>query len=80
MAAIVAKALTLPHNHIQRGSAVTLMTTDIENIATGIPLLQDTWINFIELGIGIYLLSRTVGKASFLVCVSTLCKSLCPNL
>lgn len=52
------------------------MTTDIETIKTGLPLLQDTWINFIELGIGIYLLSRTVGKAAFLVLVSTLCKFL----
>lgn len=55
------------------------MTTDIETIEAGLPLLQDTWINFIELGIGIYLLSRTVGKAAFLVLVSTLRKSLLPK-
>ena len=70
--AIIAKTLVLPYTSDQRSAAVTLMSTDIELIVGGIPLLHETWIRVAELGVGIYLLSTAVGAASFLVFFPTI--------
>ncbi|KAK3192864.1 hypothetical protein K4F52_001221 [Lecanicillium sp. MT-2017a] len=58
-----------------RSEAMTLMSTDVEGIATGIPLFYDASAAVIELGLGLYLLSTVVDKAAFLgifpICLST---------
>lgn len=46
---------------------ITLMSTDIDGITAGFRMLHDIWASILELGIGIYLLYKEVGPASFLV-------------
>ena len=70
--AIIAKTLVLPHTAEGRAAAVTLMSTDIELIVGGVPMLHETWIRVLELCAGIYLLSTVAGRASFLVFFPTL--------
>lgn len=72
--AIFSKLLRLPYSSSERLAAVTLMSTDIEGIASGLPMLHEVWARILELGIGIYLLSRTVKAACFLVFIPTASK------
>lgn len=57
-------------------AAVTLMSTDIEGVASGLQKIHDIWASVIELGLGVYLLQRQVGTACFLVLVPTILSSL----
>ena len=69
--AIFSKLLRIPYSSSDRSAAITLMSTDIEGIASGIPLLHEIWVTVIELGLGIYLLSRIVKAACLLVFIPT---------
>lgn len=64
---ILAKSLRLEYIEAGKQSALSLMSTDIDSLVTGLPDLHETWISFVEVGIGTYLLTTVVGKASFLV-------------
>lgn len=57
-------------------AAVTLMSTDIDGIASGLQSTHDIWASVIELGLGVYLLERQVGVACFLILVPAVCKSM----
>lgn len=70
--AIYTNALNLAHNHKELSSAVTLMSTDIDGITDGVRAINETWINYLEVGFGIYLLATLVGKAAFLVALPLL--------
>lgn len=55
-------------------SAVTLMSTDIERIGSGIRQIHETYSNFVEVAIALWLLARILKLAtiaSTLVVVST---------
>ncbi len=64
--------VVLIYNHtlsIQDGlydesAAVTLMSTDVDNIANILVSLNECWAEVIEVTIGIYLLARQVGWVS----------------
>ncbi|KZL81674.1 abc transporter [Colletotrichum incanum] len=43
--------------------ALTLVTTDIENITQGVVYLHDIWGAFVEMAVGIYLIYRQLGSA-----------------
>ncbi len=45
------------------GSALTLMSADIERITTGWQSMHEVWANVIEIGVAIYLLQRQLGAA-----------------
>lgn len=75
-ALIFEKTLRLNHSEAQQAAAVTLMSTDIDGIATGLPELHNVWGNFVEIAIGIYLLARTVGRAAFVAVFPALGKFL----
>lgn len=47
-------------------SAVTLMGTDIERIASGMPLLHETWGSLLDMAIACWLLERQL----FLACLA----------
>lgn len=70
--AVYASALDLADNHKELNSAVTLMSTDIDGISSGIKAMNEMWINYLEVAFGIYLLATLVGKAAFLVAVPVL--------
>lgn len=66
--------VVLIYNHtlgIQDGlydesAAVTLMSTDVDNIANILVSLNECWAEVIEVTIGIYLLARQVGWVSIM--------------
>jgi ATP-binding cassette, subfamily C (CFTR/MRP), member 1 len=49
------------------GAPVTLMSTDIDGIVSGMEHNHDIWACVFELAIGIFLLYREIGPACFLV-------------
>ena len=44
-------------------AAVTLMSTDIERIRIGLPIIHELWISVIEVAIAVWLLERQVSYA-----------------
>lgn len=64
---ILRKGLLIGPHEAKRHSGTSLMSTDVEAIVNIIPLLHDAWIIPLELGLSIYLLSRAISKAAFLV-------------
>lgn len=69
VSSILAKATRLNLSEAKRSAAVTLMSTDMDGIQSGIVIFHEIWASIIELAIGIYLLANLVGKASFLVVI-----------
>ncbi|KAF1936890.1 hypothetical protein EJ02DRAFT_459161 [Clathrospora elynae] len=71
---IYTKTLTVSVPTAQKGSAITLMSADVERTATGLRFMHECWASCIDIGLGIYLLERQLGPASaapgvlFLLC------------
>ena len=62
------------------GVAITLMSTDIDGIASGIKDLHEIWANVFELVVAVYLLQRQIGSACFLAVIPTIGEAtLSPN-
>lgn len=64
---ILRKTLNIPYSVAKESAAATLMSTDIEGIATGIAQFHAMWGAAIEVSVGFYLLSTLISKATFLV-------------
>ncbi|KAI0126126.1 putative ABC multidrug transporter [Xylariales sp. AK1849] len=73
---IFSKALNLDAITAKDSAAVTLMSTDIDGIASGLQSIHDIWASIIELGLAVYLLERQVGAACFLILVPAVLSSL----
>lgn len=56
------------------GAAVTLMSTDVDGIATSIREMHEIWASVVELAVAVYLLERQIGPACFLVVIPTIGK------
>lgn len=61
------KNLLLCQEEAAKSAAVTLMSTDVEGIASALPSIHEAWASVVELSVGVYLLSTIVKEASFLV-------------
>lgn len=61
------KTLKLPQSEAKKSAAVTLMSADIDGIATGLPGVYDIVMTVLEIGLGTYLLSGFVGRSCFTV-------------
>lgn len=61
------KGLSLPQQEASKSSVLTLMSTDMEGILAGLPDLHELLFTPFELGLGVYFLSRFVGKSCFVV-------------
>ena len=48
---------------------MTLMSTDIDSIASGVNDLHEIWASILELGVAIYLLYLEIGAACFVVAI-----------
>lgn len=46
--------------NVDDSAALTLMSSDVERIVTGLNVIHETWANVVEAGIGIYLLERQI--------------------
>lgn len=75
MALVYGKAMELDSNGAKDSAAVTLMSTDIDGIASGIKDLHEIWANIFELGVSVFLLQRQVGAACFVVVVPAVGKA-----
>lgn len=71
---ILAKSLRIPYSEASKKSALSNMSTDIEGLVTGLPMMHDIWVSFIEIGIGAYILTTVVGRAAFLVVLPLVCE------
>lgn len=70
---IFTKVIDLDAVTAKESAAVTLMSTDIDGIASGLQKIHDIWASIIELAIGIYLLERQIGSACFIILVPAAC-------
>ncbi|KAK1958778.1 ABC multidrug transporter [Colletotrichum sublineola] len=66
---IFRKSLGLDAASASQGKAVTLMSTDIDSIASGVKGLHETWASVLELGVAVYLLNLQIGAACFVVVI-----------
>ncbi|KAJ6782801.1 hypothetical protein PWT90_09671 [Aphanocladium album] len=73
---IIAKTHRLPVADAKKSAAVTLMSTDIESIATGLPRCFDLPVGLAEVGLGVYCLSRFTGYRCVLVVVMAILSSI----
>ncbi|KAM3532890.1 hypothetical protein MY4038_003803 [Beauveria bassiana] len=64
---IIHKAHSITEEEAKRSAAVTLMTTDIDGITTGIPQCLQIPIGILEIVLGMYVLSRFIGISAFSV-------------
>ncbi|KAI8313633.1 ABC transporter [Colletotrichum sp. SAR11_59] len=66
---IFRKSLGLDAATASQGKAVTLMSTDIDAIASEVKDLHEIWASVLELGIAVYLLNLQIGAACFVVMI-----------
>ncbi|KAK0391974.1 hypothetical protein NLU13_1472 [Sarocladium strictum] len=66
---IFRKSLGLDAATASQGKAVTLMSTYIDSIASGVKELHEIWASVLELGVAVYLLNLQIGAACFVVVV-----------
>lgn len=67
VSSIMAKTHRLPVADARRSAAVTLMTTDMDGIAAGLPKFYDLPIGLLEVVLGVYFLSRYTGRCWLIV-------------
>lgn len=60
---IYEKTLRLPIDIRNDSAAITLMSTDVDSIATAFETVHEIWANTIEVSIAIYLLEAQLGIA-----------------
>ncbi|KAJ4396574.1 hypothetical protein N0V93_000795 [Gnomoniopsis smithogilvyi] len=75
VALIFDKAIALDASTAKDSAAVTLMSTDIDGIASALQKIHDIWASFIELGLAIFLLERQIGSACFLILIPAMVSS-----
>lgn len=66
---IYKKSLELDAAAASKGKAVTLMSTDIDSIASGVKDVHEIWASVLELGVAVYLLYLQIGPACFVVII-----------
>ncbi|OBT87528.1 hypothetical protein VE02_03750 [Pseudogymnoascus sp. 03VT05] len=61
---VYSKTLSIQDGAFDNAAALTLMSTDVDRIASSLQTIHENWANVIELSIAIYLLQRQVGVAT----------------
>ncbi|KFY10231.1 hypothetical protein V491_07753 [Pseudogymnoascus sp. VKM F-3775] len=61
---VYSKTLIIEDGAFDNAAALTLMSTDVDRIASSLQTVHEIWANVIELSIAIYLLQRQVGVAT----------------
>lgn len=69
MPLIFKKTINLDTTSTKEGAAVTLMSTDVDGIATAIQQMHEIWASVVELAVAVYLLERQIGLACVLVVI-----------
>lgn len=68
------KTLCLEPSSIKESAPTTLMSTDVEGIATGLTPIHDIWSAFLELPVALFLLYRQVGVPSLFILIPAIRK------
>ncbi|KAJ9607943.1 hypothetical protein H2200_008022 [Cladophialophora chaetospira] len=61
--AIYAKTTQQSATTIDESAALTLMSADVQNICDALTKIQEVWASMVEIGLGIWLLTREIGLA-----------------
>ena len=72
---IYSKSLVISDGAHDNKAALTLMSTDVDRIASSLQTVHEIWANFFELGIALYLLERQVGVATVVSVALIICLS-----
>ncbi|OAR05900.1 hypothetical protein LLEC1_02682 [Akanthomyces lecanii] len=70
------KNARLPQVEAKKSAAITLMSTDVDGVANGLPRIYQLIMTFFEVGLGMYFLAGFVGE-SFFVVLAPLVASTC---
>ncbi|KAM0816280.1 putative ABC transporter FUM19 [Seiridium cardinale] len=76
---IFKKTINLDTTSAKEGAAVTLMSTDVDGIATAIQQMHEIWASVVELAVAVYLLERQIGPACFLVVIPAVVSIIATN-
>jgi ATP-binding cassette subfamily C (CFTR/MRP) protein 1 len=71
---IYKKSTTMSANGSDCSSALTLMSTDIERISSGLRYINDFWASFIEIGLSLWLIYRQLNIAAAAPIMLAFCK------
>ena len=74
VALIYNRTLLLQDGVYDESAAVTLMSTDVDNISSVLVLLNECWAETLEVAIGIYLLARQIGWVCIMPTIVVACK------
>ncbi|OAA42906.1 ABC transporter, transmembrane domain, type 1 [Beauveria brongniartii RCEF 3172] len=64
IAAMADKQMRLTHTEAKKSAISTLMTADVEGIEATLPSVHDLWAFFVDIGFGLYFLSRYISHAT----------------
>jgi hypothetical protein len=73
---IYKKTLDVRTSSVRENAPVSLMSTDMNIIASAGETMHNFWSSFLELPVGIYLLYRQVGLTSLFILIPTLGKTI----
>lgn len=74
------KSFRLSSSDAKDAAGVSLMTADVDGVIQPLDEIQNVWASFLDIGLGLYLLSTVVGKSFFLSsipCIGKLHLSTC---
>ena len=69
---IFSKTLAISDGAYDNAAALTLMSTDVDRIASSLENIHEIWANSCEMGIALFLLVRQVGVATVVTVVLAL--------
>ena len=61
---IYSRTIELSISAVNGAAPLTLMSTDVELVCSGLKNIHETWANFIQAGIALFLLSKQLGPGS----------------
>lgn len=71
---VLEKALVLPHEVVKESAALTLMSTDIDELASGVLNIHLLWSSFLEVGLAVYMLTDYLDDNIVYVLIPLACK------
>ena len=68
------KALVLPHEVVKESAALTLMSTDMEELASGVHNIHLLWSSVLEVGLAVYMLCDHLDDSVLYILTPLSCK------
>lgn len=79
ISAMVKKQLRLKPAEAKKSAIASLMATDIDGIASGIPEIHALWSYILDAGLGLYVLYRFINVACVVILGPFICKYTSPK-